>query len=88
MADPASAVNINTGNLDGSFATIPRMLDEFATLPGTEGIMLTFDKFVEGIENVGRQIRPLMTLRSAGKLCHRRGCGSASSATAPTCRSI
>lgn len=63
MADPASAVNINMGTLVGSFANIARMLDEVATVPGTEGIMLTFDDFVEGIDNFGRYIQPLMKSR-------------------------
>jgi pyrimidine oxygenase len=63
MADPASAVNINMGTLVGSFENIARMLDEAATVPGTEGIMLTFDDFVEGIDNFGRFIQPLMKSR-------------------------
>jgi pyrimidine oxygenase len=39
------------------------MLDEIDTVPGAEGILLTFDDFVEGIENFGRYIQPLMKTR-------------------------
>ncbi|STQ43979.1 Pyrimidine monooxygenase RutA [Ewingella americana] len=39
------------------------MLDEIATVPGTEGILLTFDDFVNGIENFGQYIQPLMKTR-------------------------
>ncbi|MDR3431897.1 MAG: pyrimidine utilization protein A [Rouxiella aceris] len=63
MADPTSAVNINMGTLVGSYANVARMLDEIATVPGTEGILLTFDDFVSGIENFGQFIQPLMTTR-------------------------
>ncbi len=48
MADPTSAVNINMGTLVGSYATVARMLDEVAAVPGTEGVLLTFDDFVPG----------------------------------------
>lgn len=64
MADPTSAVNINMGTLVGSYANVARMLDEVATVPGTQGILLTFDDFVQGIENFGQRIQPLMTSRS------------------------
>ena len=40
------------------------MLDEAATVPGTKGIMLTFDDFVIGIEEFGRFIQPLMQTRA------------------------
>jgi len=63
MADPTSAVNINMGTLVGSYANVARMLDEIATVPGTEGILLTFDDFVQGIENFGQCIQPLMKTR-------------------------
>lgn len=63
MADPTSAVNINMGTLVGSYASVARMLDEVATVPGTSGVMLTFDDFVQGVENFGKYIQPLMTSR-------------------------
>ncbi len=40
------------------------MLDEVAELEGIKGIMLTFDDFVEGIENFGTRIQPLMKSRN------------------------
>ena len=63
MADPTSAVNINMGTLVGSHASIARMLDEMAAVPGTEGVLLTFDDFVEGVETFGQRIQPLMASR-------------------------
>jgi pyrimidine oxygenase len=63
MADPTSAVNINMGTLVGSYASVARMLDEVAQVEGTEGVLLTFDNFVEGVENFGTRIQPLMKSR-------------------------
>lgn len=63
MADPTSAVNINMGTLVGSWASVARMLDEIATVPGTQGVMLVFDEFVKGVEDFGRKIQPLMQCR-------------------------
>jgi len=63
MADPVSAVNINMGTLVGSYATVARLLDEIATVPGTEGVLLTFDDFIKGVEDFGARIQPLMTSR-------------------------
>jgi len=63
MADPTSAVNINMGTLVGSYEHVASMLDEMAEVPGTEGILLTFDRFVEGVEAFGRRIQPLMKSR-------------------------
>ncbi|MGK3140905.1 pyrimidine utilization protein A [Pantoea sp. C2G6] len=65
MADPTSAVNINMGTLVGSWASVARMLDEVAQVEGTHGVLLTFDDFLEGIENFGQHIQPLMACRSA-----------------------
>lgn len=64
MADPTSAVNINMGTLVGSWSNVARMLDEVATVAGTEGILLTFDDFLQGIEDFGERIQPLMQCRS------------------------
>jgi pyrimidine oxygenase len=65
MADPTSAVNINMGTLVGSYAAIARMLDEVAAVPGTEGVLLTFDDFVAGVEMFGTRIQPLMASRKS-----------------------
>lgn len=64
MADPTSAVNINMGTLVGSYAQVARMMDEIATVPGTEGVLLTFDDFVQGVEDFGERIQPLMKSRA------------------------
>ncbi|MGI4849636.1 MAG: pyrimidine utilization protein A [Janthinobacterium lividum] len=63
MADPTSAVNINMGTLVGSYETVARLLDEVAEVPGTEGVLLTFDYFVEGVKAFGERIQPLMKSR-------------------------
>ncbi|WP_294641976.1 pyrimidine utilization protein A [uncultured Aureimonas sp.] len=63
MADPVSAVNINMGTLVGSYETVARLLDEVASVPGTGGVLLTFDDFVEGVEAFGTRIQPQMTSR-------------------------
>ncbi|MDB5820676.1 MAG: rutA [Rhizobacter sp.] len=63
MSDPTSAVNLNMGTLVGSYANVARMLDEMAEVPGTEGVLLTFADFVEGVEAFGQRIQPLMASR-------------------------
>ena len=45
ISAPEGAINFNMGTLVGSYATVAKMLDECATVPGTKGIMLTFDDF-------------------------------------------
>jgi pyrimidine oxygenase len=64
LAAPESAVNLNMGTLVGSYANVARMLDEAATVPGTKGIMLTFDDFIVGMDDFGRRIQPLMQCRA------------------------
>ena len=54
----------NQGVLVGSYASVARMLDEVATVPGVRGVMLTFDDFVIGMEQFGRRIQPLMHSRA------------------------
>jgi pyrimidine oxygenase len=61
---PEGAVNFNMGTLVGSYAKIAEMLDGVAALPGTKGIMLVFDDFLEGIDKFGEKIQPLMKSRS------------------------
>ncbi len=63
MADPVSAVNINMGTLVGSYETVARLLDEVPSVPGTGGVLLTFDDFVKGVEDFGTRIQPLMKCR-------------------------
>jgi pyrimidine oxygenase len=63
MTDPTSAVNINMGTLVGSYTSIARMLDEVAEVEGTEGVLLTFDNFVDGVKAFGERIQPLMKSR-------------------------
>ncbi|MBD8688590.1 MULTISPECIES: pyrimidine utilization protein A [unclassified Rhizobium] len=63
MSNPVSAVNINMGTIIGSYEEVAAMLDEMSEVPGTGGVMLTFDDFVEGIEKFGRFVQPLMKSR-------------------------
>jgi pyrimidine oxygenase len=62
---PAGAVNFNMGTLVGSYATVAKLLDEVASVPGTKGIMLTFDDFLIGMDKFGQRIQPLMECRRA-----------------------
>jgi pyrimidine oxygenase len=63
LADPSFAVNLNIGAMIGSYASVARMLDEIAEVPGAEGVLLTFDDFVKGVEAFGTRIQPLMNSR-------------------------
>ena len=63
MTNPVSAVNFNMGTLVGSYATVAKLMDELATVPGVKGIMLTFDDFIEGMDKFGDHILPLMDCR-------------------------
>ena len=58
-------MNFNMGTLVGSYATVARMLDEAAAVPGTKGIMMTFDDFLDGLDQFGGRIQPLMECRAA-----------------------
>ncbi len=58
-----SPINFNMGTLVGSYASVARMLDEAAAMPGVKGIMLTFDDFVAGMDAFGERIQPLMACR-------------------------
>lgn len=64
LAAPEGAVNINMGTLVGSYASVARMLDEMAEVPGTGGVLLTFDDFLEGVDAFGARIQPLMKCRA------------------------
>ncbi|MDP5041107.1 MAG: pyrimidine utilization protein A [Paraglaciecola sp.] len=63
MTDPTSAVNLNMGTLVGSFASVAAMLDEIDTVDGCEGVLLTFDDFIQGMDDYGQKIQPLMKSR-------------------------
>jgi pyrimidine oxygenase len=60
---PEGAINMNMGNLIGSYEKVAGMLDEVAAVKGTKGIMLTFDDFLEGLDKFGTKIQPLMKSR-------------------------
>jgi pyrimidine oxygenase len=64
MTLPESAINFNMGTFVGSYANVARMLDEAAAVPGTRGIMLTFDDFLIGMDQFGQRIQPLMQTRA------------------------
>ncbi|WOE32858.1 MULTISPECIES: pyrimidine utilization protein A [unclassified Acinetobacter] len=63
MASAISPVNINMGTLVGSYRHVAEMLDEISHIEGTEGILLTFDDFIQGVEDFGQQIQPYMQCR-------------------------
>jgi pyrimidine oxygenase len=53
------------GTLVGSYESVARMLDEVAAVPGTGGVLLTFDDFVNGVTAFGERIQPRMMSRKA-----------------------
>ena len=65
MVERQKAEPIPTGMLKliGSYATVARMLDEVAAVPGVKGILMTFDDFIIGMEQFGQYIQPLMESR-------------------------
>ncbi|MBS0643724.1 MAG: pyrimidine utilization protein A [Proteobacteria bacterium] len=52
------------GALVGSYEQVAALLDEYATIPGVRGVMLTFDEFVSGMDKFGQFIQPLMRSRA------------------------
>ena len=49
-------MNLNIGHCwCGSYASVARMMDEVAAVPGTAGVLLVFDDFVSGIEDLRRR---------------------------------
>ena len=42
----------------GSFENVAKMLNELSTVNGVEGVMLTFDDFILGLEQFGEKIQP------------------------------
>jgi pyrimidine oxygenase len=67
---PEGAVNLNMGTFIGSYASVARMLDEAAEIPGTKGMLLTFDDFIIGMEQFGHRIQPLMKTRAGKAIRH------------------
>jgi len=63
MSSEVSNVNLNIGLLCGSYASVARMMDEIAAIPGLAGVLLTFDEFVSGTQIFGERIQPLMKCR-------------------------
>ena len=63
----AEPTPIPTGMLKliGSYASVARMMDEVASIPGVKGILMTFDDFIIGMEQFGQYIQPLMKTRQA-----------------------
>ena len=56
------------GRLIGSYATVARLLDEIAKIPGVGGVMLTFDDFLIGMEQFGHRIQPVMQSRALRRI--------------------
>ena len=63
MMNPVSMVNLNMGTLVGSFERVAAMLDEMEAIDGLKGVMLCFDDFVQGMDDFGERIQPLMRSR-------------------------
>ena len=57
-------VPTNLMRLIGSYATVARQLDELAAIPGLRGVMVTFDDYLIGMEQLGTRIQPLMACRA------------------------
>ena len=53
------------GLLVGSPATVAREIDRLAEIPGTAGMMLTFDDFELAVERFGSEVMPLLQCRQA-----------------------
>jgi pyrimidine oxygenase len=64
MSRPPSAMNLNIGTLVGSYDTVARLMDEICDVEGAAGVMLTFDDFIEGLDQFGQRIQPLMKTRA------------------------
>lgn len=61
VEDASSSV---CGLLIGSNEQVASMLDEMAAVDGTSGTMLVFDDFLDGLENFGTNVQPLMASRA------------------------
>jgi pyrimidine oxygenase len=56
----AAVEAVHDGAIVGSPATVAAKLNELTGVPGTGGIMLMFDDFLEGTEVFGREVMPLL----------------------------
>jgi pyrimidine oxygenase len=56
----STAKAVYDGAIIGSPKTVAKIFDALAQVPGTGGMMLTFDDFVEGVERFGTQVMPRM----------------------------
>lgn len=65
VALPEGAVNLNMGTLVGSYESVARMLDSISGIDGVQGVILVFDEFLQGVEDFGTRIQPLMKSRAA-----------------------
>jgi pyrimidine oxygenase len=52
---------VHDGAIVGSPETVAAYLREIEAVPGTGGIMLTFDDFIEGVEIFGSEVMPLLS---------------------------
>jgi pyrimidine oxygenase len=59
------AINLNIGTFIGSPASVAHMLDDLASIPGVEGVLLTLDDFREGLDRFGQEVVPRMRCRKA-----------------------
>jgi pyrimidine oxygenase len=59
-ARAAIDINMGVGTLVGSYASVAAMLDEMATIPGLDGVMLELDDWGAGLDNFATQIMPRM----------------------------
>jgi pyrimidine oxygenase len=57
MVRPDGALSLNMGTFIGRYASVAHMLDEAAAVPGTKGMLLTFDDFIIGTEQFGYRIQ-------------------------------
>jgi pyrimidine oxygenase len=62
---PRSAYYGGNWPVAGSPETIARHIDALSSAPGTVGIMLTFDDFIDGLERFGTEVMPLLECRAA-----------------------
>ncbi|GGR60334.1 pyrimidine monooxygenase RutA [Deinococcus seoulensis] len=65
ISELQGATFMGIGLLVGSPATVAQQIDRLAQIPGTSGMMLTFDDFVKGVERFGSEVMPLLQCRQA-----------------------
>lgn len=50
--------------LIGSYESVAKMLDAVALVEGVRGVMLIFDDFLQGLDDFGQKVQPLMASRT------------------------